>query len=207
MHSCKVHLFVCHWSSQVGAAAKSFIPQLQTSYLKALNDPNQPVRVQAVTGLIELLPLSPRVDPVFNDLHNGVKKSEDPGLRLTMLQALSGVIKAGGQRMSEKHRGEIIATLLALQTTAQERNRMEAAECIGALCAHLSDQDLQSMMTDSLLESEGVSDWAVLQARATALSAALQSASTRISELGLRERVMSAVVSFGSSDRVSWCLS
>ena len=203
MHSCKVHLSVCHWPSQVGAAAKSFIPQLQTSYLKALNDPNQPVRVQAVTGLIELLPLSPRVDPVFNDLHNGVKKSEDPGLRLTMLQALSGVIKAGGQRMSEKHRGEILATLLALQTTAQERNRMEAAECIGALCAHLSDQDLQSMMTDSLLESEGVSDWAVLQARATALSAALQSASTRISELGLRERVMSAVVSFGSSDRVS----
>lgn len=161
------------------------------------------MRVQAVTGLIELLPLSPRVDPVFNDLHNGVKKSEDPGLRLTMLQALSGVIKAGGQRMSEKHRGEILTTLLALQTTAQERNRMEAAGCIGALCAHLSDQDLQSMMTDSLLESEGVSDWAVLQARATALSAALQSASTRISELGLREKVMSAVVSFGSSDRVS----
>ena len=58
---------------KVGVAAKAFIPQLQTSYLKALNDPNKPVRVQAVTGLIELLPLSPRVDPVFNDLHNGIK--------------------------------------------------------------------------------------------------------------------------------------
>lgn len=165
------------------------------------------MRVQAVTGLVELLPLSPRVDPVFNDLHNGVKKSEDPGLRLTMLQALSGVIKAGGQRMSEKHRVEILTTLLALQTTAQEGNRIEAAGCIGALCAYLGDQDLQSIMKDSLLESEGVSDWAVLQARATALSAALQSASTRISELGLQERVMSAVVNFASSDRVRWCLS
>lgn len=58
---------------KVGVAAKAFIPQLQTSYLKALNDTNKPVRVQAVTGLTELLPLSPRVDPVFNDLHNGVK--------------------------------------------------------------------------------------------------------------------------------------
>ena len=48
---------------QVGAAAKAFIPQLQTSYLKALNDPNKPVRVQAVTGLTELLPLSPRSVP------------------------------------------------------------------------------------------------------------------------------------------------
>lgn len=58
---------------KVGGAAKAFIPQLQTSYLKALNDPNKPVRVQAVTGLTELLPLSPRVDPIFNDLHNGIK--------------------------------------------------------------------------------------------------------------------------------------
>ncbi len=58
---------------KVGGAAKAFIPQLQTSYLKALNDPNRPVRVQATTGLMELLPFSPRVDPVFNELHNGVK--------------------------------------------------------------------------------------------------------------------------------------
>ena len=29
--------------------------------------------MQAVTGLIELVPLSVRVDPVFNELHNGVK--------------------------------------------------------------------------------------------------------------------------------------
>ena len=57
----------------MGAAAKSFIPQLQTSYLKALNDVNRPVRVQAVMGLTELLPLSPRIDPVINDLHNGIK--------------------------------------------------------------------------------------------------------------------------------------
>ena len=57
----------------MGPAAKSFLPQLQTSYLKALGDANRPVRVQAVTGLTELLPLSVRVDPVFNELHNGVK--------------------------------------------------------------------------------------------------------------------------------------
>lgn len=192
-------LCVC---SQVGVAAKSFIPQLQTSYLKSLNDPNRPVRVQATTGLIELLPLSPRVDPVFNELHNGVKKSEDLGLRLTMLQALCGVIKVGGQRMSEKHRGEILMTLVTLQTTAQEGNRLQAAECIGALCAHLGDQELRTVMTESLLELEGVSDWAVLQARAAALSAALRSASARIVDLGMREEVASAVVSLASSDRV-----
>lgn len=40
-----------------------------------------------------------------------------------MLQALHGVIKAGGQRMSEKHRDEILATLITLQGTAHEGHR------------------------------------------------------------------------------------
>lgn len=71
---------------QVGLAAKAFIPQLQTSYLKALSDINKPVRDQAVMGISELAPLSPRVDPVFNDLLNNIKKNDDPALRNTMLQ-------------------------------------------------------------------------------------------------------------------------
>ncbi len=65
---------------------KGFIPQLQSSYLKALIDPNQPVRVQAVTGVAELMKLSPRVDPVFNDIHNNIKKNEESSLRNSLLQ-------------------------------------------------------------------------------------------------------------------------
>lgn len=67
-------------------AARAFIPQLQTSYLKSLIDVNQPVRNQAVIGIIELVELSPRVDPVFNEIHNGIKKNEDPALRNSLLQ-------------------------------------------------------------------------------------------------------------------------
>ena len=36
---------------------------------------------------------------------------------------MSGVIKVAGQKMSEKHRNEVLSTLLALQTTAQEGHR------------------------------------------------------------------------------------
>ena len=101
-----------------------------------------------MTGLIELLPLSVRVDPVFNELHNSVKvyciiiicflflfnahsctlslslslsnqRNEDPALRLTVLQALQGAMRVAGGRMSEKHKAEILATLLTLYSTAQ----------------------------------------------------------------------------------------
>lgn len=42
-----------------------------------------------------------------------------------MLQALQGVIKVSGQRMSEKHREEILSTLITLQSTAHEGHRLE----------------------------------------------------------------------------------
>lgn len=148
-----------------------------------------------------MLFLLSRVDPVFNDLHNGIKKSDDQALRLTLLQALHGVIQAGGQRMSEKHRGEILATLLVLENTANEGNRLQAAQCLGVLCAHLSDAELQSLLTQ-ILVVEGVSDWAVLQARATALSAAVQAASGRFVDLGVEREVASAVLTLATSDRV-----
>ena len=51
------------------------------------------------------------------------QKNEDLGLRQTMLQALRDVTEAAGQRMSEKHRVEILSTLVALQATAQESHR------------------------------------------------------------------------------------
>ena len=70
----------------MGGAAKAFIPQLQTSYLKSLVDPNQQVRSQAVIGIIELVELSPRVDPVFNEIHSSIKKNEDPLLRNSLLE-------------------------------------------------------------------------------------------------------------------------
>ncbi len=40
-----------------------------------------------------------------------------------MLQALQGVIKVGGQRMSEKHKEDILSTLITLQATAHEGHR------------------------------------------------------------------------------------
>ena len=83
--------------------------------------------------------------------------------------------------------------------------RLESSCCVGALCAFISDEELLSLFQTSLLEREGVSDWAVLQARATSLSSALTIAPTRIIELGLRERVAAAVSALATSDRIPVC--
>ena len=62
------------------------------------------------------------------------------------LQALCGVLQAAGKRITEKHRGEMRETLVALQSTAQDSNRLEAAKCLGLLCAYLPDDELSALL-------------------------------------------------------------
>ena len=46
-------------------------------------------------------------------------------MRLTVLQALHGAMCVAGGRMSEKHKTEILTTLLTLHSTAQVRWKEE----------------------------------------------------------------------------------
>ena len=64
---------------------KPFLPQLQTTFIKALNDPNREVRMCAANALQKLIKLHTRVDPLFTELHNGVKNTEDNTIRLESL--------------------------------------------------------------------------------------------------------------------------
>lgn len=83
--------------------------------------------------------------------------------------------------------------------------RLEAAQCVGSLCAYLSDTQLHNTLATHILDQEDVSDWAVLQARATTISAALLVASSRIVALGLRDVLTKCVVSLAMSDRIPVC--
>ena len=67
---------------------KPFLPQLQTTFIKALNDPNREVRMCAANALQKLIKLHTRVDPLFTELHNGVRNTEDNTVRLENLPYL-----------------------------------------------------------------------------------------------------------------------
>lgn len=64
---------------------KQFLPQLQTTFLKALNDGNRQVRLKAAAALSHLIVIHTRADPLFTDLHAGVRNAEDPAIRLVVL--------------------------------------------------------------------------------------------------------------------------
>lgn len=60
---------------------KQFLPQLQTTFLKALNDANRQVRLKAASALSHLIVIHTRADPLFTELHTGVRSAEDPAIR------------------------------------------------------------------------------------------------------------------------------
>eukprot|EP00731_Ephydatia_muelleri_P027538 Em0019g411a len=192
---------------KVGSAAKPVVTQLQTSYVKALNDGNAAVRSMASTGLKELVPiLCPRVDSVFNELHNGIKKNDDAAIRNTYLQTLYGALEKGGTQISEKLSGEIMETLGAFKNTTQEVNRLEAAACRGLLAFYLSVDQVKLAIMD-LVQIVGVPDWTILQAKAISLSSLLQHGFDRVVAVGLKEEACAAVVAYATSDRIPVCLS
>lgn len=66
---------------QVGIALKPFLPQLQTTFTKALQDSNRGVRLKAADALGKLISIHIKVDPLFTELLNGIRVVEDPGIR------------------------------------------------------------------------------------------------------------------------------
>lgn len=69
---------------------KQFLPQLQTTFLKALHDSARGVRIKAGLALAQLVLIHTRADPLFVELHNGIKQADDPAVRETMLQVGAG---------------------------------------------------------------------------------------------------------------------
>ncbi len=86
-------------------------------------------------------------------------------------------------------------------------HRLEAASCLGLLSSFLPDDELEQLLTSSVLSLDNSADWAIMQARATALSATLEVATQRMLDLGLKKQVAEAVVALATSDRVPVCVS
>ena len=79
-----------------GVALKSFVPQLQTTFVKALSDPVDIVRQRGSSALQLLMPLSTRVDPLVNELISGAApvepSSDSVPVQVTMLETLGHVL-------------------------------------------------------------------------------------------------------------------
>lgn len=142
-----------------GPALRAFVPQFQTTFVKALADPSRQVRVEAISALGLLMPLSTRVDPLLKELVSGSLgkggNTEAVGIvavQAATLEALAIVLKKGGKKA--KLPDSIPSALRASQELighTEESVREGAAKVMGAACDILGTGITAEVIEDNIL--------------------------------------------------------
>eukprot|EP00058_Branchiostoma_floridae_P014051 XP_002599539.1 hypothetical protein BRAFLDRAFT_121765 [Branchiostoma floridae] len=177
---------------KVGMMLKPFLPQLQTTFLKALNDNNRAVRLKAAHALEKLVVIHTRVDPLFTELHT---------------QALRGVVTGAGRKAGDAIRKQLTATLLGMLGFPEDGSRLATAGCVGALCAVVPDTELNTIMLEHILDHDPSADWMLRQGRSVALAVALKEAASRLMDEQFGDKVTGIVIASCAADRIPICSS
>nr|POE53190.1 isoform 2 of protein ilityhia [Quercus suber] len=137
-----------------GMALKPFLPQLQTTFVKCLQDSTRTVRSSAALALGKLSALSTRVDPLVGDLLSSLQASEG-GVREAILTALKGVIKHAGKSVGSAVRSRVFILLRDLIHNDDDQVRISAASILGIISQYMEDAQLTDLLQElsSLLSS------------------------------------------------------
>ncbi|XP_037948421.1 eIF-2-alpha kinase activator GCN1 [Teleopsis dalmanni] len=187
---------------KVGVMLKQFLPQLQTTFLKALNDQNRTVRMKAGKALSELVTIHSRPDPLFNEIHNNIKSNDDSGIRETMLQALRSLITAGGDKMSEPLKKQVNTTLLSMLGHQEDITRNSVGGCIGALLKYLKSEQVDEILKNYVFVDDN-EDGPYKHGRTVVLFVALKECPSIIVTQNYTEKITKSISSSVTSDKVS----
>lgn len=113
-----------------GASLKPFVPQLQTTFVKALGDSTGAVRNQGRIALGQLMGLTTRVDPLISDLA-AASSTAEAAVKTTMLEALTEVLECAGPRASASVIDEVVRILTTLQTERDDAMESAASQGVG----------------------------------------------------------------------------
>eukprot|EP00163_Fabomonas_tropica_P034457 TRINITY_DN9545_c1_g1_i1.p1 TRINITY_DN9545_c1_g1~~TRINITY_DN9545_c1_g1_i1.p1 ORF type:complete len:1324 (+),score=415.97 TRINITY_DN9545_c1_g1_i1:307-4278(+) len=154
-----------------GIVLKPFLPQLQTTFTKALHDGSSTVRNRAARALVLLVSLNARVDPLIAELLNGIK-SEEEGVSEAFLRSLAGVLKAVGSKAGDKSINAINEQVLplGLDPPYDDDARRRLADVIGVYAA-LPAADTGAILRSHLFPPTPSKDWMIRHFRLMAIRA------------------------------------
>lgn len=151
---------------------RAFVPQFQTTFVKALSDPSRQVRLEAIGALGLLMPLSTRVDPLIKELVCGSLGKNAAGassvgensgaivvVQTATLEALAVVLEKGGKKA--KLPDTIPSALDATATLishSDETIRDAAAKAMGAACDVAGPEKTEELISESIVGDSDDSD-------------------------------------------------
>ncbi|GAB4855804.1 eIF-2-alpha kinase activator GCN1 [Ancistrocladus abbreviatus] len=153
-----------------GIALKPFLPQLQTTFIKCLQDG---LSVQVLPWHLEnLVHLVPRVDPLVGDLLSGLQASEG-GVREAILTALRGVVKHAGKSLNATVRSRVYDLLKDLIDNDDDQVRISAASILGLISKYIEDGQLSGLLQE-LADLASSSGWSARHGAVLTASAMLK---------------------------------
>ncbi|XP_057471002.1 protein ILITYHIA [Actinidia eriantha] len=155
-----------------GIALKPFLPQLQTTFIKCLQDNTRTVRSSAAVALGKLSALSTRVDPLVGDLLSSLQAS-DGGVREAILTALKGVLKYAGKSVSSTVRTRVYIVLKDLIYDDDDQIRTYASNILGIVSQYMDDDELSELFGE-LLSSASSPSWSARHGLVLTLSSMLR---------------------------------
>uniref|UniRef100_A0A6B2EHQ3 Putative translational activator gcn1 n=1 Tax=Phlebotomus kandelakii TaxID=1109342 RepID=A0A6B2EHQ3_9DIPT len=186
---------------KVGVMLKQFLPQLQTTFLKALHDPNRVVRIKAGQALAQLVMIHTRADPLFTEMHTGIKGNDDSAVRETMLQALRGIMTPAGDKMTEPLRKQVYGTLVSMLNFPEDVTRSAVGGCLGALCKWLTPEQLDDALMGHILNEDHPEDWVLKHGRTSALFVVLKEAPDVVCVPKYEAKICKVIVNCITSDK------
>ena len=87
--------------SKGGQYCKPFVNQLQTIFIKALNDPSDDIRYYAAENLGKLIVLSTRIDQLLSELLNTLSNTDDDR-KQSVIDAIFNILQSVSDKVSEK---------------------------------------------------------------------------------------------------------
>ena len=145
-----------------GPALRAFVPQFQTTFVKALSDPSRQVRIEAINALALLMPLSTRVDPLIKELvttSSGKGSSiatEEAGMvaiQTAASEALAIVLKHGGSKV--KLPESVPSALEASKQLVDHEDegiRESASKVVGQACQLLGEDSANETIQEMILD-------------------------------------------------------
>ncbi|KAJ6744279.1 TRANSLATIONAL ACTIVATOR GCN1-RELATED [Salix purpurea] len=124
---------------------RPFLPQLQTTFIKCLQDSTRTVRTSSAFALGKLSALSTRVDPLVSDLLSSLQAS-DAGVREAILTALKGVLKHAGKSVSDPVRVRVFSQLKDLIHHDEDQVRISAASILGITSQYMEEPQLDDLL-------------------------------------------------------------
>lgn len=146
-----------------GPALRAFVPQFQTTFVKALSDPSRQVRVEAISAFGLLMPLSTRVDPLIKELVSGslgkgAMGGDETGatgvVQTATLEALAVVLEKGGKKskLPDGIPSALEASFILIRHS-DDSVREAAAKVMGISCDLLGATKTEHVIQDNILES------------------------------------------------------